>query len=48
LIATIHELPVVNTLIRMKTLVPNDNLAKLAEIQKEIDEQLQKLEVEYL
>ncbi|HTX92301.1 MAG TPA: V-type ATP synthase subunit A [Anaerolineales bacterium] len=48
LISTIHELPVVNTLIRMKTLVTNEDLSKLADIQKEIDEQLQKLEVEYL
>ena len=48
LISTIHELPVVNTLIRMKTLVDNDKLSKLDDIQKEIDEQLQKLEVEYL
>jgi V/A-type H+-transporting ATPase subunit A len=48
LISTVHELPVVNTLIRMKTLVTNDNLSKLADIQKEIDEQLQKLEVDYL
>lgn len=45
-VALIHELPVVNTLIRMKTLVPNEDLAKFNDIQKEIDDQLQKLEVQ--
>jgi V/A-type H+-transporting ATPase subunit A len=45
-VAMIHELPVVNTLIRMKTLVPNENLAKFDDIRKEIDDQLQKLEVQ--
>ncbi len=47
-IAVIHNLPVVNTLIRMKTLVPNEQEAQLDDIQKEIDEQMQKLEVQYL
>ena len=47
LISSIHDLPVVNTLIRMKTLVENEDLSKLDDIQKEIDEQLQKLEAEY-
>jgi len=44
----IHDLPVVNTLIRMKTVVPNDDLAKIDDIQKEIDDQMQKLEAQYL
>jgi len=48
LISIIHDLPVVNTLIRMKTLVTNDNLSKLDDIQKELNEQMEKLEVEYL
>lgn len=48
LISAIHDLPVVNTLIRMKTLVDNDHLAKFDDIQKEIDEQMEKLEAEYL
>jgi V/A-type H+-transporting ATPase subunit A len=45
-VAMIHNLPAVNTMIRMKTLVPNEELAKFDEFQKEIDDQLQKLEVE--
>jgi V/A-type H+-transporting ATPase subunit A len=48
LVSAIHELPVVNTLIRMKTLVANDDLSKFDEVQKEMDEQMQKLEAEYL
>jgi vacuolar-type H+-ATPase catalytic subunit A/Vma1 len=47
LVSAIHELPVVNTLIRMKTLVANDDLSKFDGIQKEMDEQLTKLEAEY-
>ncbi len=46
-IAVIHALPVVNTLIRMKSSVPNGELSKLDEIQKEIDEQMEKLEMEF-
>jgi V/A-type H+-transporting ATPase subunit A len=45
-VAMIHNLPAVNSMIRMKTLVPNEDLAKFDEFQKEIDDQLQKLEVE--
>ena len=48
LISTIHELPVVTTLIRMKTLVENDALSKFDDIQKQIDEQMEKLEAEYV
>ncbi len=48
LISSIHELPVVDTLIRMKTLVDNEDLTRLDEIRKEIDEQMQKLEAEYV
>jgi len=48
LISSIHDLPVVNTLIRMKTLVSNDNLSRLAEIEKELGEQMEKLKAEYL
>jgi V/A-type H+-transporting ATPase subunit A len=47
-IAVIHNLPVVNTLIRMKSVVPNDDLSRLKDIQKEIDEQMERLEVDYL
>jgi V/A-type H+-transporting ATPase subunit A len=47
-IAVIHNLPAVNTLIRMKTVVPNEDLSRLKEIRIEIDEQMEKLEVDYL
>jgi len=47
-VSVIHDLPVVNTLIRMKTLVTNDNLEKFAEIRKDLEDQMEKLEAEYL
>jgi V/A-type H+/Na+-transporting ATPase subunit A len=46
-ISMIHGLSVVDTLIRMKTLVPNDQLEKMDEIEKTIDEQMSKLDKEY-
>ncbi len=46
-ISVIHSLPVVDTLIRMKTLVPNDQLDKIGEIEKQVDEQMSKLDQEY-
>jgi V/A-type H+-transporting ATPase subunit A len=46
-IPVIHGLPVVDTLIRMKTQVPNDNLSKLDEIRGAIDDQMDNLEMEY-
>jgi V/A-type H+-transporting ATPase subunit A len=46
-VVAIHNLPVINMLIRMKTLVANDELTKLDDIQKEIDEQMDQLETEY-
>ena len=46
-IAVIHKLPVVDTLIRMKGEVTNDELDKLSSITKEIDEQMDQLETEY-
>lgn len=46
-ISEIRNLPVIGTLIRMKTLVENDQLGKMDEIQKTIDEQINQLEVEY-
>jgi V/A-type H+-transporting ATPase subunit A len=48
LISTIHDLPIVDTLIRMKTSVGNEDLSRLDEIRQEIDGQMQKLEAEYL
>ncbi len=46
-IAVIHKLPVVDTLIRMKGEVTNDELDKLSSITKEIDQQMDQLEMEY-
>lgn len=48
IVSVIHDLPVVNTLIRMKTIVTNDNLGKFAEIRKDLEDQMEKLEAEYL
>jgi V/A-type H+-transporting ATPase subunit A len=47
LIAMIHDLPVVNTLIRLKALVTNDDLSGLDDIHGEIDKQMDQLETEY-
>ena len=47
LIVVIRALPVVSTLIRMKSLVANDQLAKLDDIRTQIDEQMDQLETEY-
>ena len=47
LIVVIHELPVVNRLIRMKTGVPNDRLDELEQIRHELDEQMDRLEEDY-
>jgi V/A-type H+-transporting ATPase subunit A len=46
-ISIIHSLPVVDTLIRMKTSVKNEELEGLGEIEKQIDEQMSKLDTEY-
>ncbi len=46
-ISVIHDLPVVDMLIRMKTSVPNDQLEKLEDVRKAIDEQMSKLDTEY-
>jgi V/A-type H+-transporting ATPase subunit A len=46
-IGVIHKLPVVDTLIRMKALVKNDELDRLDDIRKAIDEQMAELETEY-
>jgi V/A-type H+/Na+-transporting ATPase subunit A len=43
----IHDLPVVDMLIRMKSNVSNDDLSKLDDIQKTIDEQMSQLDAEY-
>jgi V/A-type H+-transporting ATPase subunit A len=46
-IAVIHRLPVVDSIIRMKATVPNDQISGLDEIGKTIDEQMDQLESEY-
>ncbi|MEO8357011.1 MAG: V-type ATP synthase subunit A [Chloroflexota bacterium] len=46
-ISMIHNLAVVDTLIRMKATVPNEELEKLDEIRKQIDEQMSRLDAEY-
>ncbi len=46
-IYVLHELPVVNTLVRMKNTIANDQLGKFAEIRKLLDEQLDKVERNY-
>jgi V/A-type H+-transporting ATPase subunit A len=43
----IHDLPIVDQLIRMKSNIPNDDLSKFDEIEKAIDEQMSQLDAEY-
>jgi V/A-type H+-transporting ATPase subunit A len=47
MIVVIHDLPVVNALIRMKGLIANDQLGRLDDLQKDLDEQMDQLETEY-
>jgi len=46
LILSIQALPIMNTLIRMKTLFSNDQLEKITEIRKDLDQQMDQLEQE--
>ena len=46
-ISLIHDLPVVDTIIRAKSTVKNDELEKLEDIHKAIDEQMSQLDAEY-
>ena len=46
-IILIHDLPIVSSLIRMKTLVANDHLEELDAIREELDKQMDDLEGEY-
>jgi V/A-type H+-transporting ATPase subunit A len=46
-ISLIHDLPVVDTIIRAKSSVTNDELGKLDDIQKQLDEQMSQLDAEY-
>jgi V/A-type H+-transporting ATPase subunit A len=43
----IHDLPVVDTIIRAKSSVTNEELGKLDEIRKQLDEQMSQLDAEY-
>ena len=46
-ISVIHELPVVDTIIRAKSTIPNEEVQKLDDIQRQIDEQMSRLDAEY-
>jgi V/A-type H+-transporting ATPase subunit A len=46
-ISVIHDLPVVDKIIRAKSSVSNDEVGKLDEIQKQIDEEMSRLDAEY-
>lgn len=43
----IHDLPVVDKIIRAKSTITNEELGKFDELQKEIDEQMSQLDAEY-
>jgi V/A-type H+-transporting ATPase subunit A len=47
IVGAIRRLPVVNTLIRMKVEVPNEQMEQFDVIRKQIDEQMDQLEMEY-
>ncbi|HEC33112.1 MAG TPA: hypothetical protein ENI37_00145 [Chloroflexi bacterium] len=46
-IIVIHDLPIVNTLVRMKTTVPNEQLEQIDEIWKALDEQMDQVKRNY-
>ena len=46
-ITLIHSLPIVETLVRMKTSVRNEQVARIEEIRQALDEQMDQLEKEY-
>jgi V/A-type H+-transporting ATPase subunit A len=46
-ISAVRDLPVIGTLIRMKSLVENNQLEKMDEIHKTIEEQMNQLDTEY-
>jgi V/A-type H+-transporting ATPase subunit A len=46
-IVVVHDLPIVNTLIRMKTQVANGQIEKLDDLHSTLDEQMDQLEIEY-
>ncbi|MBL8097580.1 MAG: V-type ATP synthase subunit A [Anaerolineales bacterium] len=46
-ISLIHDLPVVDKIIRAKSTITNEELGKFEDLQKEIDEQMSQLDAEY-
>ena len=46
-ISLIHDLPIVDTIIRAKSSVTNEELGKLDDIRKQLDEQMSHLDAEY-
>jgi V/A-type H+-transporting ATPase subunit A len=46
-IVVIHDLPGVNSLVRLKTTVPNAETKQIGELQKALDEQMNQLEKDY-
>jgi hypothetical protein len=47
-IVVIHDMPVVNALIRMKSLIPNNDLPAFDANRKQIDQEMDKLEEAYI
>ena len=47
-IVVIHDLPIVNTLVRMKTTVPNEQVEQTDEIWKALDEQMDEVKKDYM
>jgi V/A-type H+-transporting ATPase subunit A len=46
-IVVIHDMPVMNSLIRMKSLIPNNDMLQFDANRRQVDEQMDKLEEEY-
>lgn len=47
IISAIQQLPIINSLIRMKSTVPNEELERLDEMRKSLDDQFDQLESVY-
>ena len=47
-IVVIHDLPIVNTLVRMKTTVPNEQIEQIDDIWKALDEQMDQVKKDYV
>ncbi len=46
-IVVIHDLPAVNSLVRIKTTIPNEEIGRINDLQKTLDEQMNQLEKDY-